>query len=288
VTAVFLVMRFIPGDPVDIMLGESAMPAQKEVLRHNLGLDRPVLEQYFHFLSGLLKGEMGESIRSRAPVFREVFSRWPATLELTLSAMFVASLVGITLGAVSAARKNGFFDRFFLLVSLLGVAIPNFLLGPLFIIAFSIWLGWLPVSGRDEPLSIVLPTATLACGMAAHIFRLARSSMLEVVSEEFITSARARGVPEWKVFAKHALSNALLPIVTVMGLQLGALLSGAVITETIFAWPGVGRLLVEAIESRDYPLVQGCVLSVSLCYVAANILADFAYAVIDPRVRMEK
>jgi len=288
VTAVFFIIHLVPGDPVEIMLGETATVTEKDVLRKNMGLDRPIQEQYFSFLAGLAKGDLGVSIKTREPVLGELLSRWPATLELALAALLLASVFGVSAGVLSAARKNGVADKFSLAASLVGVAMPNFWLGPVLIIIFSIWLGWTPVSGRDGFSSLILPAVTLSAGMAALILRITRSSVLEAASEDYIRSARARGLPEWKVFAKHALSNGMIPVITVMGLQLGALLSGAVITETIFSWPGVGRLLVEAIESRDYPLVQACVLNIALCYVVANLIVDFAYAAADPRVRVER
>lgn len=288
VTAVFFIIHLVPGDPVEIMLGETATVTEKDVLRKNMGLDRPIQEQYFNFLAGLAKGDLGVSIKTREPVLGELLSRWPATLELALAALLLASVFGVSAGVLSAARKNGVADKFSLAASLVGVAMPNFWLGPVLIIIFSIWLGWTPVSGRDGFSSLILPAVTLSAGMAALILRITRSSVLEAASEDYIRSARARGLPEWKVFAKHALSNGMIPVITVMGLQLGALLSGAVITETIFSWPGVGRLLVEAIESRDYPLVQACVLNIALCYVVANLIVDFAYAAADPRVRVER
>jgi len=288
VTLVFLMIHLIPGDPVEIMLGETAMAAQKQAMRAELGLDRPVSEQYLRYLSGLFSGDLGKSIKTREPVFSEIVSRWPATFELALFALLLAWGVSIPLGALAAARRGTLVDKGSLFVSLVGVAMPNFWLGPLLIIVFSIWLGWLPVSGREEAAGIILPGITLGAGMAAFLIRLTRSSVLEAASEEYIMAARARGLPEWKVYGKHALANALLPVVTVMGLQFGALLSGAVITETVFSWPGVGRLMIEAIESRDYPVVQGCVLNIALCYVAVNFLVDAAYALLDPRIRLER
>ena len=288
VTLVFLMVHLIPGDPVEIMLGETAMAAQKQAMRSELGLDKPIAEQYASYLSNLLRGDLGKSIKTGEPVFAEIASRWPATMELALFALLVSWAVSIPLGVLAAARRGTLVDKGSLFFSMLGVAMPNFWLGPLLILVFSIWLGWLPVSGKDEALSIILPGITLGAGVAALMVRLTRSSVLEVISEEYIKTARARGLPEWQVYLKHALSNAMLPVVTVMGLQLGALLSGAVITETIFSWPGVGRLMIDAIESRDYPMVQGCVLNIALCYVAVNFFLDAAYAMIDPRIRLER
>lgn len=287
-TAVFLLLRLAPGDPVEAMLGETALAAHKEEMRHALGLDRPAGEQYVAWLAGLARGDLGASVKTRRPVADEILSRLPATVELAVAALLLAALTALPLGVLSAARRGGWLDGASLAFSTLGAAMPVFWLGPLLIIGFSIRLAWLPVSGRDDPLGIVLPALTLAAGLAAVLSRLVRSSVLETLSEEYIRTARARGVPETAVYFRHALSNALLPAVTVMGLQLGALLSGAVITETVFAWPGVGRLLVDAIEGRDYPVVQGCVLTIALGYVAVNFLTDVALAWLDPRIRLEK
>ncbi|GMT41723.1 MAG: peptide ABC transporter permease [bacterium] len=288
VTAVFLMIHLIPGDPVEIMLGESAQAAEKESMRHELGLDKPILTQYGGYIAGLLRGDMGNSIHTRQPVIGEILSRWPATLELAVTALFFAVALSVPMGVLAAAMRDSAVDRGSLIVSLLGIAMPNFWLGPLLIILFSIKLGWLPVSGRDGYLSIVLPAITLGTAMAAILLRLTRASVLEVIGEDFIRAARARGASEWVVYLKHALANALLPVVTVVGLQLGALLSGAVITETIFSWPGIGRLMIEAIETRDYPLVQGCVLNIALCYVFVNFLVDILYAAVDPRIRLDR
>ncbi|MEE8484583.1 MAG: nickel ABC transporter permease [Nitrospinota bacterium] len=288
VTAVFLMIHLIPGDPVEIMLGETAMESDRESLRHELGLDKPVGVQYLNYLAGLLKGDIGRSIHTREPVLNEIVSRWPATLELAFFALAFAVLFSIPLGVLAAAKRDSVIDRGSLALSLFGIAMPNFWLGPLLIILFSIELAWFPVSGRGGISSIILPAITLGAGMSAILLRLTRSSILEVAGEDFIKTARAKGVAEWKVYLKHALKNALLPVVTVIGLQLGALLSGAVITETIFSWPGIGRLTIEAIEARDYPLVQGCVLSIALGYVMVNFFMDIVYAAIDPRIRLGK
>ena len=287
VTAVFLVIHLIPGDPVEAMLGETAMAAEKETLRHQLGLDRPLLTQYGGYLAGLAGGDLGISIATRRPVYSEIAARWPATMQLALAALLLAALTAVPLGVLAAARRGGALDNATLFFSLIGAAVPAFWLGPLLIIVFSIGLAWLPVSGRDGA-GIILPAVTLGAGMAAVLLRLTRSAVLEAAEDDYIRAARARGLPEWRVYLKHALGNALLPVVTVMGLQLGALLSGAVITETIFSWPGVGRLMIEAIEKRDYPLVQGCVLNIALCYVFANFAVDILYAWLDPRIRLER
>lgn len=288
VTLVFFIIRLVPGDPVEIMLGDSAPAVDKTILRKNLGLDRPVAEQYALFLAGVAGGDLGLSVKTREPVLNEILSRWPATFALAGTAICLAGLFGVFGGVLSAFQRGRVVDRILQFLSLAGSAVPNFWLGPMLIIVFSIWLGWTPVSGMDGISSVVLPACTLAFGMSALVLRMTRSSVLEAASEDYIRTARARGLEEWKIFAKHALPNALLPVVTVLGLQLGALLSGAVITETIFAWPGVGRLLVEAIESRDYPLVQGCVLNVALCYVFVNLVFDYFQALLDPRTRVDK
>ncbi len=288
ITCVFLMIHLIPGDPVEIMLGETAVAADKELLRHQLGLDKPIATQYILYLGNLLKGDIGSSIHTQEPVFDEIISRWPATAELAVAALFFAILFSVPLGILSAAKKDSVVDRGSLFLSLFGIAMPNFWLGPLLIIVFSIWLGWFPVSGRGGFLSVILPAITLGTAMAAILLRLTRSSILEVADEDFIRAARARGQNEFLVYSKHALSNALLPVVTIVGLQLGALLSGAVITETIFSWPGIGRLMIESIEARDYPMVQGCMLSIATCYVVVNFLTDLLYASLDPRIRLNR
>ena len=288
VTLVFLMIHLIPGDPVEIMLGETAVAADRESLRTELGLDRPVWEQYLGYIGGLAMGDIGSSIHTHEPVLREILARWPATLELSFFAILFAVLFSLPLGVLAASKKDSVVDRGSLLLSMFGIAIPNFWLGPLLIILFSIQLGWLPVSGRAGPLSVILPAVTLGTAMAAILLRLTRSSILEVIGEDFIRSARAKGASEWGVYMKHAMANSLLPVVTVAGMQLGALLSGAVITEYIFAWPGIGRLMITAIEARDYPLVQGCVLNIALCYVLVNFAVDILYAAVDPRIRLNK
>ena len=288
VTLVFLMIHLIPGDPVEIMLGETAVAADRESLRTELGLDRPVWEQYLGYIGGLAMGDIGSSIHTHEPVLREILARWPATLELSFFAILFAIFFSLPLGVLAASKKDSVVDRGSLLLSMFGIAIPNFWLGPLLIILFSIQLGWLPVSGRAGPLSVILPAVTLGTAMAAILLRLTRSSILEVIGEDFIRSARAKGASEWGVYMKHAMANSLLPVVTVAGMQLGALLSGAVITEYIFAWPGIGRLMITAIEARDYPLVQGCVLNIALCYVLVNFAVDILYAAVDPRIRLNR
>ncbi len=285
VTLVFAFLHLVPGDPVDVMLGETAQAADKVALRAELGLDRPVLVQYGAYLGGLAQGDLGRSFSYRKPVAEVISGRLPATAQLAGCALVVAVLVALPLGVLAAVRKDTALDRGSLVASLLGVSMPNFWLGPLLILLFSVHLRWFPVSGREGWGSVVLPAITLGTGLAAILSRMLRSSLVEVLGSEYLAAARARGVGEGKVVWVHALRNACLPVITLLGLQLGSLLSGAVITEAVFAWPGIGTLLLQALQGRDYPLAQGCVLVISLGYVGANLLADLLYRVADPRVR---
>jgi peptide/nickel transport system permease protein len=284
-TLVFFLVHLIPGDPVELMLGETASRADLAQLRADLGLDRPIGEQYARFMGGLVRGDLGRSFFYRKPVLAVIGGALPATALLAAAAMAVAILIAVPLGVLAAVRRDSAVDRLAMLGSLVGVSMPNFWLGPLLIIHFSFRLGWLPVSGREGPASLVLPAATLGFALAAILARMTRASMLDVLGEDYLRTARAKGVRERAVIYRHALRNALLPVVTIVGLQFGVLLSGAVVTENVFAWPGVGTLLIQAITARDYPLVQGCVLVISLGYVAVNFLTDALYTVIDPRVR---
>lgn len=283
---VFLFIHLIPGDPVEVMLGESASPADRAALRHQLHLDEPLSVQFGLFFSGLATGKL-ESIFYREPVSRKVFARLGATFELALAAMALACLFALPLGIVAALRRGRWADSLSTGFALLGVSIPNFWLGPMLILVFSLKLGWLPVSGRGGLYHLALPALTLGLAMAALLSRMTRASLLEALSEPHLTAARARGLSEPRVILKHALRNAGVPILTILGLQFGALLSGAIITETIFAWPGLGRLLIEAIQTRDFPLVQGSVLAIALTYVMVNLITDLLYTTVDPRVRLE-
>lgn len=285
VTLVFAFIHMVPGDPVDVMLGETAKAADKAALRAELGLERPVVEQYGAYLSSLAAGDMGKSFSYRKPVAELIAQRLPATAQLAGMAMCVALAVSVPLGVMTAVRKGSAADRAGLVASLVGVSMPSFWLGPLLVLLFSIKLGWLPVSGREGFRSAILPAVTLGVGMAAILSRMLRSSLLDVLGAEYLQAARARGVAEWRVIWVHALRNASLPVITIMGLQLGSLLSGAVITEAVFAWPGIGTLMLQGIGARDYPLVQGCVLVISLGYVCANLLADLLHRWADPRIR---
>jgi peptide/nickel transport system permease protein len=286
VTLVFFFLHMIPGDPVEVMLGETAQQADKEQLREELGLNLPLHIQYGRFIIGVCKGDLGDSFFYRRPVTQVIAERAPATVELALAAFVVAGLIAIPLGIVAALREGTTVDNASVIFSLLGVSMPNFWLGPLLIILFSINLGWFPVSGREGVSSVVLPAITLGTALAAILSRMTRASLLERLGEDYLTVARAKGLPEWKVILKHALRNALIPIITVMGLQFGALLSGAIITENVFSWPGIGTLLINAIEARDYPLVQGCILFISLSYVLVNLMTDLLYGWVDPRIRL--
>ncbi|NOX76752.1 MAG: ABC transporter permease [Gammaproteobacteria bacterium] len=283
---VFLLIHLVPGDPVEVMLGESARPADREALRISLGLDQPLLSQFGQYLGNVLSFDLGTSLHSQRPITDILLERIPATLELALAALLVAVLIAFPLGVMAAVRKDSGWDHGAMAVSLLGVSVPNFLMGPLLILLFAVWLGWFPVSGREGLGSLVLPAITLGSAMAAILSRMLRATLLEVLGEDYIRTARAKGLAPHVVIWRHALRNALLPVITLLGLQLGALLAGAVITEMVFSWPGIGQLIIEAIQGRDYPVVQACVLLISLTYVLVNTLTDLAYGWFDPRVRL--
>jgi peptide/nickel transport system permease protein len=273
---------------VEVMLGETASSADKDELRRSLGLDQPVYVQYRAFVAGLVTGDLGRSLYEQGSVTALIAARLPSTVELALAALLVAALLSFPLALLAAARRGTWRDRGALLFSLLGLSIPNFWLGPLLIILFSIQLGWLPVSGSGGAAHLILPSITLGLGMAAILTRILRASLLRVRNEDYVQAARAKGVSEQQVWLKHMLRNALLPVITIMSLQFGSLLAGAVITETIFSWPGIGRLTVQAIQTRDYPLVQGCVLAIAVTYIFVNFLADILYRLADPRIIYEE
>jgi peptide/nickel transport system permease protein len=286
-TLVFLFVHLIPGDPVDVMLGESARSADKDALRRSLGLDRPLPVQYVDYLVGLGRGDLGESLAYRTPVARLVAERFPATLELALAALGIALVLALPAGALAATRPGTLADRGSVGLALLGVSVPNFALGPLLIIAFSIGLEWLPVSGRGGAAHLILPAATLGATMAGILARITRASLLDTLGADYVRTARAKGLSPRRVLLVHAARNAAIPVLTILGLQLGGLLGGTIITETIFAWPGIGRLMVDAIAARDFPLIQGGVLAISASYVVVNAATDIVYALVDPRVRLE-
>jgi peptide/nickel transport system permease protein len=283
-TLVFLLIHLVPGDPVEAMLGERAQASDRAALRAALGLDLPLWEQYVRYLWGLMHFDLGTSFLDQRSVTAILAERLPATARLAAASLLLAVLIALPLGVLAARYRGGAIDSAAMTLSLLGVSVPNFWLGPLLILIFSLWLGWTPVSGDQGTASLVLPAVTLGTALAAVLARMVRASMLEVLSEDYVRTARAKGLTEPAVLWRHALRNAWLPILTVIGLQLGGLLAGAVITETVFAWPGVGSLLVESIQARDFPVVQGCVLLISLVYVLVNTLTDLAYVWVDPRI----
>jgi len=286
-TLVFSLIHLIPGDPVQSMLGEGASPESVNELRTRLGLDRPLYVQYLSFLRGVAHGNLGTSLRTSEPVTSAIADRMPATFELAAAAMLVAVVIAIPLGVLAAARAGTIVDHLATTLALIGISMPNFWLGPLLALVFAVELGWLPVSGRGTLAQLVLPAVTLGAPLAAVLARTTRASVIDELRELYVLAARARGVSRVRAVLKHAFRNSLIPIVTVLGLQLGAVLTGAVITETIFAWPGVGRLLIQSIGFRDYPLVQGCILLIALTYVSMNLLTDLAYGLLDPRIRYE-
>jgi peptide/nickel transport system permease protein len=286
-TLVFLLLHLVPGDPVEIMLGESAQTTSKDALRASLHLDRPISQQYWIFWKSALHGNLGESFLSKKPVSALIAERFPATLSLAFAAMFWAVLIGVPLGVLGAMFRHTFFDKLVLFYSILGVTMPSFWFGPLLMLFFAVKLGWFPVSEREGWVSYVLPSLTLGFGLSAVLTRMTRATMAEVLTQDYITTARSKGLSWSKIYFKHALKNALIPVITILGLQLGALLAGAVIAETIFDWPGLGELVYRAIQSRDYPLVQGAVLVIAGTYVVANTLADIAYSLANPRIELK-
>lgn len=285
-TLVFLMIHIVPGDPVAQMLGEGAAPGQIAELRHALNLDQPLMVQYGHYLKQLAHADLGQSYKFQAPVRRIIFERYPATLQLAFLALCVCAAIAIPAGVLAAYRRGRSPDRVVGVFTLFGLAFPNFALGPVLILLFSIELGLLPVSGRGGALNYVLPAATLGAALAAILTRMVRSSMLEELSSDYVRTARAKGLGTNAVLFGHAFRNALIPIITILGLQFGTLLAGTIVTETIFSWPGIGRLTVQAISARDYPLLQGCILVIAVSYVLVNFVTDMFYAVIDPRVRV--
>jgi peptide/nickel transport system permease protein len=290
VTVVFLLIHLVPGDPIVQMLGEGATAADISALRHAYGLDAPIGQQYLHYWHGIAHGNLGQSLRLHDSVLHLILQRYPYTLALTAAAMLLGAGMAIPAGVLSARKREKWQDRTVGVVSLFGLSFPNFALGPILIVFFSIGLGWFPVSGAGVGaggflLHLVLPAITLGLGVAAILTRMVRTSMLEELGQDYVRTARAKGLPERTVVYRHALRNALNPVLTVLGLQFGSLLSGAIVTETIFGWPGLGRLTLTAIENRDYALVQGCILAVGLTYVTVNLLTDWMYWLTDPRMR---
>ncbi len=285
-TLVFLLLHFIPGDPVDLMLGDSALGTDRETLRDQLGLNDPLIVQYLRYFGDLLQGDWGTSLFSKKPVFEEIMERVPATMELMFGAMVVTILVAMPLGLIAAVNKGTWIDQGAMIFSLLGVSLPNFWLGPMLILLLSIHFDLLPVNERGGLEHLILPALTLGTSLASILARITRSSVVETLQAEYIRTARSKGISGLRILFRHALRNALIPIVTVIGLQVGVLLSGAIITEAIFDWPGLGNLLISAINSRNYPLVQGCVLFIAGSYVMVNLVIDLLYAYLDPRIRL--
>ena len=284
-TLVFLLLHLAPGDPVEAMLGESASAADRAALRTAMGLDAPLPTQWLGYVRGLLHGDLGLALGSQHPVSGLILARLPQTALLAISALVLALALALPLGLRAALRPGGGWDRVTSALAVLGMSLPSFVLGPLLMMAFAVWLGWLPVSGSDEAATLVLPALTLGLALAAPLARMVRVAVGETLREPFILAAHARGLSGPRVLWRHALRNAALPVLTLVGMQLGALLGGAVVTEMVFGWAGIGQLVLEAIQRRDYPLVQGCVLTISLSYVAINLLTDVLYQVADPRVR---
>src|SRR4051794_11676951 len=286
-TLVFALIHLVPGDPAQAMLGEAAPQADVIKLRHSLGLDQPLLMQYRTFLVGLAHGDLGMSFRYNAPVTAQIREKFPNTAALALAAMAFAILFAIPLGVLAAVFRGTFIDHAAMTVALAGISMPNFWLGPLLAILFAVRLGWLPVSGIGGFSHLILPAVTLGAALSAILARMTRASVLEELRELYVLAARARGLSGARAVVRHAFRNSLIPIVTIVGLQFGAVLTGTIITETIFAWPGLGRLLIQAISFRDYPLVQGCILFISVTYVFVNLLTDLAYGWLDPRIRFD-
>jgi ABC-type dipeptide/oligopeptide/nickel transport system permease component len=285
VSVVFLLIHLVPGDPIQQMMGEGVAATDLAAARHAYGLDVPITTQYVRYWKGVLHGDLGKSIRLNQPVEKIVQAAYPATIALTLASLAVAVLLSIPAGVRSALRRNRWDDRALSLVSLLGLSFPNFALGPILMLFFAIKLGWLPVSGTGTFAHFVLPAITMGGALAAILTRMVRTSMLEELGQDYIRTARAKGLSESAVVYRHALRNAMVPVITVIGLQFGALLAGAIVTETIFSWPGLGRLTISAISNRDYYLVQGCILFISLTYVAVNFMTDLVYSVLNPRIK---
>ena len=285
VSLVFLLIHLVPGDPIQQMLGEGARVADVAALSHSYGLDLPLGTQYVRYWRGVLHGDLGRSLRLNDSVTHLVLTRYPYTVSLTLVALVLALLLAIPAGVAASLYRGRWQDHLLGGVSLLGLSFPVFALGPLLILLVSIRLCWLPVSGAAGPEYLVLPAITMGSALAAILTRMVRTAMLEEMGQDYIRTARAKGLPERVVIYRHALRNALIPIITLVGLQFGALLAGAIVTEKIFSWPGIGQLTVSAISNRDYALVQGCILAIGLTYVLVNLLTDVAYVLVNPRIR---
>ncbi|HKG22350.1 MAG TPA: nickel ABC transporter permease [Blastocatellia bacterium] len=287
VTLVFLLIHIVPGDPARQLVGENASEEQYQSARSELGLDKPLLTQYVDYWKGLARGDWGENPVTRQSVLSRISSRYPATIKLAFASLFLATLVSIPLGVTAATNRGSFIDSGSTLIALLGISLPSFALGPLLILLFSVELGLAPVSGGGGLDHLILPAVTLGAGLSAILTRIVRSSVLEELGEDYVRTARAKGLPERIVIYKHVLKNGLIPVVTVLGLQFGVLLAGAIITERVFSWPGVGSLLVDSISERDYKLTQGCILVIAATYVLVNTTTDIVYRFLDPRIKVD-
>jgi peptide/nickel transport system permease protein len=287
VTLVFLLIHIVPGDPALTLVGENATQEQYQAARAELGLDKPLLTQYTDYLQGLLRGDWGTNPVTHEPVLKRIAARYPATIKLAFAAMIIATLVSIPLGVTAATHKGSIIDTLSTFVALLGISLPSFALGPLLVLIFSVELGVTPVSGAGGLAHLILPAVTLGAGLSAVLTRIVRSSVLEELGEDYVRTARAKGLPERRVIYKHVLKNGLIPVVTVLGLQFGVLLAGAIITERVFSWPGVGSLLVDSISERDYKLTQGCILVIAATYVLVNTATDLVYRFLDPRIKID-
>lgn len=287
VTLVFLLLHIVPGNPAENLVGENATVEQLQAAEAQLGLDKPLITQYKDYWVGLMKGDWGENPVTKEPVLARIASRYPATIKLTIAAMVIATIISIPLGVTAATHRGSAIDSGSTLLALLGISLPSFALGPLLILIFSVNLGITPVSGAGGIDNIILPALTLGAGLSAVLTRIVRSSVLEELGEDYVRTARAKGLPERRVIYKHVLKNGLIPVVTVLGLQFGVLLAGAIITERVFSWPGVGSLLVDSISERDYKLTQGCILVIAATYVLVNTATDLAYRFLDPRIKLD-
>ena len=281
----FLILHLLPGDPIQVMLGESASLSDQVKLRAELGLDRPIYKQIFNSFSQIMHGDFGNSILTGVPIKEQIVIAMKNTYILALMALCIAITFGITGGVVAAKYRGSFLDKIIINSSLFFISIPHFFLGPLLMLCLSIWLGWLPISGMESPLSIVLPALTLSLGMLAIIIKMTRNCMIEIVDSDTVRTARAKGMQEWSITINHVFRLVLIPLITIIGMQFGSLLSGAIITETLFSWNGLGMLLVNSIQMRDYPITQACIFVIAISYVLVNLFTEILYKIVDPRMR---
>ena len=281
----FLILHLLPGDPIQVMLGESAALSDQVKLRAELGLDQPIYKQIFNSFSQIIHGDFGNSILTGMPIKEQIVIAMKNTYILALMALFIAITFGITGGVVAAKYRDSFLDKIIINSSLFFISIPHFFLGPLLMLCLSIWLGWLPISGMDSPFSIILPALTLSLGMLAIIIKMTRNCMIEIMDSDAVRTARAKGMKEWSITIHHVFRLVLIPLITIIGMQFGSLLSGAIITETLFSWDGLGLLLVNSIQMRDYPITQACIFVIAISYVLVNLFTEILYKIVDPRMR---